>query len=263
MHPRLPARSLPAEPQFTGEPNFAAGADGTPAPLAVKRGSRSRAPALPESGEASSATPPRIGTEGIFVPTGYEPGYAYPLLVWLTDPSRKAFDLGRTMSRVSLRNHVAVEPLHAGDADADRDAMVWQAIDSVRDRVSINPRRIFLIGQGAGGTEAFRIACRHATAFAGVVSIGGPFPLREGLFGRLEAIRQLPMLMCCHRQGLAEAVGPTDATLRLFHAAGAMLAMRIYPGHNDLSKTILADVNRWLMDEICGTTSAHPTSCGS
>jgi len=260
MHPRLPARSLPAEPQFTGEPNFATGAGGTP--NAMKRTSRSRSPALPGTGESPPAAP-RTGTERMFVPTGYEPGYAYPLLVWLTDPRRTRFDLGQTMSRVSLRNHVAVEPLHAGDSDADREAMVWRAIDSVRERVSINPRRIFLIGQGCGGTEAFRIACRHASAFAGVVSIGGPFPLREGLFGRLDAIRRLPMLMCCHREAPAEVVGPTDATLRLFHAAGAMLAMRIYPGHNSLSKTMLADVNRWLMEEICGTTAGRPLSCGS
>ena len=39
-------------------------------------------------------------------------------------------------------------------------------------------------------------------------------------------------------------------------AAGAMLAMRIYPGSNDLSKAILCDVNRWLMDEVCGTPAA-------
>jgi hypothetical protein len=39
--------------------------------------------------------------------------------------------------------------------------------------------------------------------------------------------------------------------------------MRIYPGHNGLSKTMLADVNRWLMDEICGTTAGRPMSCGS
>ena len=261
MHPRLPARTTPVEPQFIGEPNFTTAADGIPATTPAPRSLRSRTAPIPASG--ASPLPTAIGTEGMFVPTGYEPGYAYPLLVWLPDASRGRFDLGRTMSRVSLRNHVAVQPLRADDANADREALVWRAIDNVRDRVSINPRRIFLLGQGSGGTEAFRIACRHATAFAGVISIGGSFPLREGLFGRLEEVRRLPMLLCCHREAPAEVVGPTDSTLRLFHAAGAMLAMRIYPGRNDLSKTILADVNRWLMDEICGSSVSRPTPCGS
>ena len=69
------------------------------------------------------------------------------------------------------------------------------------------------------------------------------------------------MLLCCRKQSPAEVIRPTDATLRLFHSAGAMLAMRIYPGRNDLSKTILADVNRWLMDEICGEPGTQPQSC--
>ncbi len=200
------------------------------------------------------------GLGRVFMPTGYEPGYAYPLLVWLPDRRRSSFDLGRTMARVSLRNHVAVQPRQA-EADDDVEAAVWDAIDRVRERVSIHPRRVFLVGQGRGGTDAFRIACRHATAFAGAVSIGGAFPHGEGLFGRLAAVRRLPMLFCCRRESPAEVVRPTDATLRLFHAAGATLAMRIYPGRNDLSSAILADVNRWLMDEICGTSDTVTVPC--
>lgn len=203
----------------------------------------------------------RSRPDRVFMPTGYEPGYAYPLLVWLPDREGARFDLGRVMTRVSLRNHVAVEPA-MGEPGIDVEAAVWQAIDRIRDRVRIHPQRIFLLGQGRGGTEAFRIACRHATAFAGVVSIGGAFPHGEGLFGRLDEVRRLPMLFCCRRESPAEVLRPTDATLRLFHAAGAMLAMRIYPGRNDLSKTILGDVNRWLMDEICGATAGRPQACG-
>lgn len=201
------------------------------------------------------------GCGRVFMPTGYEPGYAYPLLVWLPDPRRRSFDLGRTMARVSLRNYVAVEPV-AGGSPADPEAAVWDAIDRVCDRMSVHPRRIFLVGQGRGGTQAFRIACRHATAFAGVVSISGAFPHGERLFGRLADVRRLPMLLCCRRDAPADVVRPTDATLRLFHAAGAMLAMRVYPGDRDLSSTILADVNRWIMGEVCGASSAEPAACG-
>jgi hypothetical protein len=37
--------------------------------------------------------------------------------------------------------------------------------------------------------------------------------------------------------------------------------MRIYPGSNDLSKAILCDVNRWLMDEVCGTSTLVAAPC--
>ena len=184
----------------------------------------------------------------VFIPQGYEAAYDYPLLVWLSDPLGPPVDLGRCMARVSLRNFVAVEA--AGGVTA-----VWQAVDRVTDRLSIHPRRIWLVGQEAAGTEAFRIACRHPESFAGVVSLGGSFPLDESLFARIDAVRRLPMLYCCTAADATGATDRTDRMLRLFHAAGATLAMRIYPRRRDLAATALADVNRWLMDEICGPAS--------
>lgn len=205
-----------------------------------------------------------LGDDRLFTPLGYEPGYDYPLLVWLPDPANERFDLGRAMKRVSLRNFLAVEPVLAEDdaTAVDREDAVWRSIDRVCDRASVNPSRIYLVGQGAGGTEAFRIACRHPQAFGGVVSLGGAFPLEEGLFSRLFDVRRLPMLLCCNREASPAAARHTDQTLRLFHAAGAMLAMRIYPGSNPLSKAVLADINRWLMDEVCGTSAPVAASCG-
>jgi hypothetical protein len=42
-----------------------------------------------------------------------------------------------------------------------------------------------------------------------------------------------------------------------------MLAMRIYPDSKPLSKAILTDVNRWLMDEVCGTSALVPSPAAS
>lgn len=193
---------------------------------------------------------------GLFTPQGYEPGYDYPLVVWLPERSHP-FDLCRAMKRLSLRNFVAIVP----DVDPHgSDEPLWDAIERVSDRISIHPRRIYLVGQGTGGTEAFRIACRHPGAFAGVVSLGGPFPLAEGLFARLAEVRRLPMLLCCRRTGDPDATRHVDSTLRAFHAAGAMLSLRIYPRSEDLSKAVLGDVNRWLMDDVCGTAAPIPSA---
>lgn len=213
-----------------------------------------------------------LGDDRLFTPLGHEPRYDYPLLVWLPDGRPAAhevrgFDLSRVMKRVSLRNYVAVQPDGASKVmrstsshtSSDLEEAVWRSIDRVSSRIAIHPDRIFLVGQGQGGCDAFRIACRHPRAFAGVVSLGGPFPLDEGLFGRLSDVRRLPMLLCCRRTAVAGAATHTDRTLRLFHAAGAALAMRIYPGSSDLSKAVLADVNRWIMDEVAGCHTAVPT----
>ena len=186
------------------------------------------------------------GDARVFVPQGYEPGYDYPLLVWLT--GRPRFDLGRTMARLSLRNYVAVEP-------ASGETAMWRAIDRVWDRLSIHPRRIWLVGHAAGGTTAFRTACRHPESFAGAVSLGGWFPLGEPVFGRLDAVRRMPMLFCCRADAVRSEPDRIDQTLRLFHAAGGTLAMRIYQRGAMRSRETLADVNRWLMDELCGAAS--------
>lgn len=209
---------------------------------------RRAAPAVPVTVPGSG-----VADGPLFMPQGYEPGYDYPLLVWLADDER--FDLGRVMTRTSLRNFVAVQPA-APEAGEDREDAVWRAIDAVRDRASIHAGRIFLAGRRSAGTEAFRIACRHPREFAGVASLGGRFPLDEGLFAQLAEVRRLPMLLCCQRAGVVAETARTDRMLRLFHAAGAALAMRIYPGREDLSRAALADVNRWVMDEVCGTPAA-------
>jgi pimeloyl-ACP methyl ester carboxylesterase len=187
------------------------------------------------------------GDARVFVPQGYESGYDYPLLVWLAEPGTR-FDLGRAMTRLSLRNYVAVQP-------SGSETAMWRAIDRVRDRLSIHPRRIWLIGQGSGGTEALRAVCRHPDECAGGISLGGRFPLGESALARLDEIRRLPMLLCCRAADVAAEPTTLDETLRLFHAAGGTLAVRIYQRGGPLSRAVLVDVNRWLMEEISGAPS--------
>ncbi|MFM7519206.1 MAG: hypothetical protein ACKO9B_01905 [Planctomycetota bacterium] len=196
----------------------------------------------------------------LFLPQGYEPGYAYPLVVWL--PGARRFDLGRAMQRLSTRNYLAVEPAFAaGDDVYAVEEAVFDAIHEAVARGNVHPDRVFLVGRGAGGTDAFRIACRHAERFAGMVSLGGAFPHAEALFARLAAVRRLPFLLCCRRDAEARLVATTATTLRLFHAAGAQLSMRIYEEPNDLAPAILRDVNRWLMEGICGPTADVGADC--
>ena len=210
------------------------------------RGARTHSTGLPPVAGA--------GTEDqVFLPLGYESGYDYPLLVWLPDSRDGRFDLGRVMSRLSLRNYLAVRS--AGITSET----CWTAIERMTDRYSVHPRRIYLVGAGDGGTAAFRIACREPSAFAGVVSVAGRFPLDEGLLGRLVGVRSLPMLLCCADEP-SGVTAPTEAdvdrTLRVFHAAGGQLGLRIYPAAADgrrclsRSRAVLRDLDRWVMDDV-------------
>ncbi len=210
---------------------------------------RAAAPRPPAASQPAAATE----ADQVFLPLGYEPGYDYPLLVWLPDSRDDRFDLGRTMSRLSLRNYLAVQ---AGGTTPEA---CWSAIERMADRYSVHQRRIYLIGGGDGGAAAFRVACREPAAFAGVASIAGRFPLDEGLFGRLAEVRSLPMLLCCTAEPAGEAAPTTvdiDRTLRLFHAAGGQLGLRIYPAATDSrrclsrSRAVLRDIDHWVMDAL-------------
>ena len=198
---------------------------------------------------------PQVEQDRVFLPLGYEPGYDYPLLVWLPQSNDAAFDLGRTMMRMSLRNYLAVVP----DVPSDSESC-FQAIDAMVDRYSVHPRRVYLVGVEAGGVNAFRLACQNPESFAGVVSVNGQFPVNEGLLGRFDCVRSLPMMLCCDERANAansSMARDIDATLRLFHAAGGLLSLRVY---RNKSKSrfpqvqladIVSDIDRWIMDEVC------------
>ena len=198
---------------------------------------------------------PQVEQDRVFLPLGYEPGYDYPLLVWLPQSNDAAFDLGRTMMRMSLRNYLAVVPYVPSDSES-----CFQAIDAMVDRYSVHPRRVYLVGVEAGGVNAFRLACQNPESFAGVVSVNGQFPVNEGLLGRFDCVRSLPMMLCCDERANAansSMARDIDTTLRLFHAAGGLLSLRVY---RDKSKSrfpqvqladIVSDIDRWIMDEVC------------
>ena len=211
--------------------------------------------ARPRHPRRRPAAHPRQAGPRLFLPQGYEPGYRYPLLVWLPEAG-SSFDLGRAMSRLSLRNYVAIET-QAEPADADQ--ALWDAVDRSTAAASIHPQRIFLIGVGQGGTSALRLACRHAAEVAGVVSLGGPFPLDEGSLARLSDVRRLPMLMCTDRSRCDQQAASIDRTLRVFHAAGATRAMRVYPSARRLTRGVLEGVNRWVMETVVGPPAATPS----
>ena len=208
------------------------------------------------SGPACDNEALRLGeSEQLYLPLGYEPGYDYPLLVWLPQSGGTDFDLGRTMMRMSLRNYLAVQPVDPSDSES-----CFQAIYGMMNRYSVHSRRVYLIGIGAGGENAFRYACQNPESFAGVVSINGRFPLRERLLGQLARVRSLPMMLCCDEKTEAgNLLNDCDVnqTLRLFHAAGGLMSMRVYRNkRSDGTQKVplidmVGDIDRWIMDEVC------------
>jgi phospholipase/carboxylesterase len=218
------------------------------------------------AGVASAHYQPAHGGShrAIFAPLHYEANYAYPLLVWLHGPGDDESQLKRVMPMISMRNFVAVAvrgmPRAAGKrgfgwsqrrADvATAEQCVFDAIDAARARFNIADRRVFVAGFDCGGTMAFRLAMDHPRHFAGVLSLGGSFPAGRTPFAQLAQARRLPIFLACGRDSETYSAAEVCEHLRLFHSAGISVTLRQYPCGHDLTTLMLADVNRWIMEQV-------------
>jgi phospholipase/carboxylesterase len=170
------------------------------------------------------------------------------------------------MPLVSVRNYVGVAP--RGSALAGRDqGFCWQqthhgieaaenrvaeCIDVARRQFSIHAQRVFLAGCGSGGTMALRVAWNDPGRFAGVIAINGPLPTRLQPLGRVNELRRVPCLLVSSRDSSTYPASQVCSDLKLLHSAGCTVALRQYPGADDLTSKMLSDMDHWLMDLVCG-----------
>jgi phospholipase/carboxylesterase len=209
------------------------------------------------------STPDHETAHALFAPLHYERGYSYPLIVWLHGQGSDERHLLRVMPAVSMRNYLAVAP-RGTDVDAKRgygwsqsqdqvqeaEQRILDCIELVGQKFHVAQRRIFLAGFDCGGTMAFRVAMNRPDRFAGIISLGGAFPAGHTPFANLPQARQLPVFLAAGRASEAYPDARVCDDLRLLHAAGLSITLRVYPCGHELSPQMLADVDRWIIDQI-------------
>lgn len=221
-----------------------------------------------DAGAFSAA--PSSTAHALFAPLHYESGYAYPLIVWLHGKGADQRHLMRVMPLISMRNYVAVAPRGvlpvSGDEAAgfgwdQSDACVEQAeqrvfdcIEIARQKYNVHPKRVFLAGFDTGGTMAFRLAMDRPERFAGTISLGGCFAMRRGVFGNLISARKLPMYLGVGRDSEAYPPEAVCEHLRLLHSSGMSITLRQYPCGHELSPQMLADIDRWIIEQFSGSS---------
>jgi phospholipase/carboxylesterase len=216
----------------------------------------------------------------IFAPLHYEPGYSYPLMVWLHGSGCDERQLLRIMPLVSMRNYVAVAPrgiliAPQGGVGAPRggavsspaeevaygwshdeqdlqqaEQRIFDSIDMTFRRFNIHSRRVFLAGFDTGGTMALRIAMNHPYKFAGVLSLGGSLPQGRAPLSRLPEARQLAVFLASGRRSAVYGEKQVCDDLRLLHTAGMSITLRLYPCGHELSPQMLSDIDRWIIEQI-------------
>ena len=231
---------------------------------------RWKLPPLSDSETSPPPAAPRFAQDesapcALFVPMGYEPGYAYPLLIWLHGPGADETQLRQVMPQISLRNYVAVAPRGTRRAPSRQGGFCWsaevvdrdlagqrvgEALRLAQEQYHVHPGRVFLAGFDTGGTLALQLALAWPERFAGVVSIAGALPRMAGTLRRWHQVRQLPILLMCGRYSNRYPCRQVRENLRLLFCAGLDVTVREYPSGQELQPAMLSDMNRWLMDVI-------------
>lgn len=111
----------------------------------------------------------------IYVPASYDPTHATPaaLLVWLHGCGGQAAGDIYTVAPGADQRYIAIAlgGREGGCWRVNADtAKVLAAVDDVRTRFNIDPRRVILGGYSSGGDLAYRTAFYNAERFAGVLA---------------------------------------------------------------------------------------------
>jgi phospholipase/carboxylesterase len=210
-------------------------------------------------------------TYSLFGPLHYEPGYAYPLIVWLHGPGNDEQQLRRVMPLVSMRNYVAIAP--RGLCQDGKDGLnvfgwsqaeasleqaeqrIFDALQIATQKFHVSPRKIFLAGFDQGGTMAFRLALSHPQYFAGVLSLGGRLPEGRTPLGNIASARKVPIFLVSGRDSLEYPAAEVCENLRLLHTAGLSITLRQYPCGHELTPQMFADVDRWIIEQVTANSA--------
>src|SRR5262245_20512126 len=148
-----------------------------------------------------------------FLPTGYEPNYPYPLVVFLHGHGGSEEQILRLAPRLSRRNFVCIALRgphsvtgrntddvtfswgHDEPADTLVEDYVLRSIEQARRAYHIHSERIYLAGYGEGATLAYRLSLTWPEKFAGTISLNGALPRRGGPLFRLPEVRRLKVLI--------------------------------------------------------------------
>ena len=207
-------------------------------------------------------------TAGI-VPDSYEPRYPYPLVIWLCDQDCPPAAALEHIAHLSPQNYVGLAidggslapPSPSGDARdelmrlvtslAEIENRVVSAVRSFRQNVHVHSERIFLVGVGQAASTAMLIQLHQPDWFSGCVAFGGQFlPSASLLIQRRGLLGKRFWLGAPINTRSTRTVNDTQHAARQLIASAADVTTQLYPTNKPVSRTMLRDVDRWIISSI-------------
>jgi serine protease Do len=147
------------------------------------------APGEPAAVERAAEDRPQVGRFAVklpefkneclaYVPEAYNPQASYGLVVWLHPPGGTKDDelLARWREPCDKLNLILLAPRSADPARwmAPEVGFIAKAIDQIRGHYNVDPARVVLHGQQAGGSLAYIAAFLHRDVVRGVAAVDAP-----------------------------------------------------------------------------------------
>jgi phospholipase/carboxylesterase len=241
---------------------------------------------VPEAdSSAAPAAPERPLDPDVYVPEGYEPNYAYPLVVWLTPAPLSGVEFHQFMSQISDRNYLGIQLRIDGEAadaavgetglaDAlplvatiddefaqaaqpaasipeSLEAQLNAAVARMRRQYHVHTERVFLAGVGSAGTLALQLGLKRPEWFGGIFAFAAEFPKVERPLSHFRHLRQKRIFLGA---GMHDEHTPAREVVRsslLLQSAGLRVCTRVYDSGHELTASTFRDMNRWLMHGVC------------
>jgi dienelactone hydrolase len=216
----------------------------------------------------------------VYLPTRWSPESPAPLVVGLHgqngDPT--SFVYMKLLDELEQRGWVGVFPYARGSSLYLREGEVdvLEAIEEVKGRIAIDPRRVYVVGFSMGGTGSLTMALRHPHLFAAAAAYQADarfdaefdrghraFIKRKRWFGGDLAMAKryspeellpnalhVPIFLC---QGTADTISPVRHTLRLRSLArrvrgggrvGRRLEVALLPGFDHEEEVLHRTIER-------------------
>jgi phospholipase/carboxylesterase len=128
---------------------------------------------------------------------------------------------------------------------------VQEQVCQLRRQYHIHSERIFLAGFGEGASLALQLGLARPEWFAGMICLGGRFPITPHSLRRYRDLRGKRVLLGAGSRDRKVSVEETVEASRLLHAAGMRVCTRVYDASHQLTKPMLTDIDRWVMQEVC------------
>ncbi len=215
-----------------------------------------------------------------FLPTGYEPQYPYPLVVFFHGNGGSDEQIIRLAPHLSRRNYLCIGlrgPISSGFTgeglpgfgwgnDGEHDAFIEEymlrAVEHTRRTYHIHSERVYLIGLWEGAAVAYRLGLKMPDKVAGVVSLNGsmPRPVQGEPLFRFPEVRQLRVMIGHGINNDNVTLADARRDYRVLYSAGVDVALNTYSTCHKMHPHMLRDVNRWIIQQI--NSEIEPDDCG-